>query len=121
MDLRLAAISVDTQEASRQLKSELGLEFHLLRDETRETLKAWGLFNARERGGIAYPATFVVERSGRIVFRSLDRIEARADVETLLAFLRTDSNQVVDNKRRPFTLPKLWDLLAAFSRYTSGR
>ena len=50
-------------------------------------VEAWGVFNRKEKGGIAYPATFVLDRDRTVRFRSLDRTAARVDLGGLLAFL----------------------------------
>jgi hypothetical protein len=51
-------------------------------------VRAYGLLNEKEKGGIAYPATFVLDRELAVRFRSLDRTAKRVDLEGLLAFLR---------------------------------
>jgi hypothetical protein len=71
------------------LAEQLRLPYRLLCDPGREVVRAYGLFNAGEKGGIAYPATFVLEPDRTVRFRSLDRTTSRVDLETLFAFLRT--------------------------------
>src|SRR5262249_4162619 len=71
------------------LAEQLGLRFPLLCDPGREVVAAWGLFSREEKGGIAYPATFVLDRDRTVRFRSLDRTAARVDLEGLFAFLRS--------------------------------
>ncbi|HEY8122363.1 MAG TPA: redoxin domain-containing protein, partial [Myxococcota bacterium] len=70
------------------LALQLGLHFPLLCDPGREVVEAWELFNRAEKGGIAYPATFVLDRERSVRFRSLDRTAARVDLDALFAFLR---------------------------------
>ena len=83
-----AAVSVDPPERSRALAEQLALPFPLLCDPAREVVKAWGLYNREEKGGIAYPATFVLDRERVVRFRSLDRTACRVDLGGLFAFLR---------------------------------
>jgi hypothetical protein len=52
-------------------------------------VQAYGLFNANEKSGIAYPATFVLDRDRTVRFRSLDRTAKRVDLEGLFTFLRS--------------------------------
>ena len=58
----LAAVSVDTPERSAALAEQLGLPFSLLCDPAREAVRAFGVLNEKEKGGIAYPSTFVLDR-----------------------------------------------------------
>ncbi len=85
----LAAVSVDAPERSRALAEQLGLPFPLLCDTAREVVQAYGLFNREEKGGIAYPATLVLDRDRTVRFRSLDRLASRVDLDGLFAFLRS--------------------------------
>ncbi len=84
----LVALSVDAPERSRALAAQLGLSFPLLCDTSREVVRAFGVYNAKEKGGIAYPATFVLDRDRTVRFRSLDRTASRVDLSGLVAFLR---------------------------------
>ena len=88
LGLGLAALSVDEPGRSRALAEQLHLPFPLLCDSGREVVQTYGLFNVKEKGGIAYPATFVLDRDRTVRFRSLDRTAARVDLNALLSFLR---------------------------------
>jgi peroxiredoxin len=84
----LAAISVDDAARSEPVRRELGLKFPLLCDQRREVVKAYGLLNIREKGGIAFPATFVMDRERFVRFRALEDVASRVNVEELLALVR---------------------------------
>jgi peroxiredoxin len=84
----LAALSVDPPERSRALAAQLELPFTLLCDPAREAVERFGVYNRGEKGGIAYPSTFVLERDRRVRFRSLDRTAARVNLDGLFDFLR---------------------------------
>jgi peroxiredoxin len=88
LGLGLAALSVDTPERSRALVEQLRLPFPLLCDPARDVVQAYGVFNRNEKGDIAYPATFVLDRDRTVRFRSLDRTASRVDLEVLFSFLR---------------------------------
>ena len=88
LGLGVAALSVDEARRSRALALQLQLPFPLLCDPAREVVRSYGLFNAKENGGIAYPATFVLDRDRTVRFRSLDRTAKRVDLEGLFTFLR---------------------------------
>jgi peroxiredoxin len=88
LGLGLAALSVDEPKRSSALAAQLHLPFTLLCDPGREIVRLYGLFNEKEKGGIAYPATFVLDRGRTVRFRSLDRTAARVDLDGLFSFLR---------------------------------
>jgi peroxiredoxin len=89
LGMGLSALSVDPPERSRALAEQLHLPFPLLCDPARQVVEAYGLFNREEKGGIAYPATFVLDRDRTVRFRSLDRLASRVDLDGLFAFLRS--------------------------------
>jgi peroxiredoxin len=117
LGLGLAAISVDAPERSRALAEQLGLGFPLLSDTAREVVRAYGVFNRKEKGGIAYPATFVLDRQRTVRFRSLDRTASRVDLDQLFAFLRggLDGSPLTSPKRCA-VVPSLRD----FARVTKN-
>jgi peroxiredoxin len=84
----IAAVSVDPPERSAALRAELALPFTLLGDTRREVVERWGVFNRAEKGGIAYPAVFVIDRDRTVRYRSLDRMRSRVSVDGIVAFLR---------------------------------
>lgn len=87
LGLGLAAVSVDSAERSRALAAQIQLPFLLLSDVGREVVQSYGVFNRSEKGGIAYPATFVLSRDRVVRFRSLDRLATRVDLGALFDFL----------------------------------
>ena len=84
----LVAISVDDAERAEPVRQELGIKFPLLCDTRREVVKAYGLLNSGEKGGIAFPASFVIDRERVIRFRALEEVASRVDVDQLLALVR---------------------------------
>ena len=84
----LVAISVDDAARAEPVRQELGIKFPLLCDTRREVVKAYGLFNARENGGIAFPASFVIDRERVVRFRALEDVASRVNVEQLLELVR---------------------------------
>jgi len=84
---RLAALSVDVPERLRAARARIGLRMPLLCDVTREAVKGWDLYNRRERGGIAVPATVVIGADGAIRFCVREGMARRLRASELLAWL----------------------------------
>ena len=117
-------VSVDTPEASTELRQDLGLDFPVLADTSRETLRSYDLLNRRERQGIAIPATFVVDREGTIVFRSVDRMHSRVRPDSLIGFLKAyadDPSTRIERGEQGFVIPSLGDTLAGLFWKHLGR
>ena len=112
----LVAISVDKPEESQAFKQSLHLPFPLLCDVERKVVSEWGLLNTGEHGGIAYPATWVIDQKRTVRFRSLDQKTSRVDLGTLLAFLRGDEDGAPEPKRS-----KLLPDLGVYRRAIMGR
>ena len=119
----LIAVSVDSPPRSEKMKKELGLGFSLLSDPERDAIRAWSLLNRRERGGIAFPAVFVIDRAGRVVFRSLDRTHVRVDPAPVLTFLEercSDPDLQRENETRTLQTPSVLDSVFAGHRKYLG-
>jgi peroxiredoxin len=96
----LAAISVDDAARAEPVRNELGIKFPLLCDTRREVVKAYGLLNTRENGGIAYPAAFVIDRNRIVRFRALEEVASRVSVGELLSLVRA-LGKGVDSSIKP--------------------
>jgi hypothetical protein len=70
------------------LRRELRLPFPLLSDPERGVIASWGLLNSKERGGVAYPAVFILDPGLGVRFRSLDGTTARVHTGSVVEFLR---------------------------------
>ena len=84
----LVAISVDDAERGQPVRQELGIKFPLLCDTRREFVKAYGLLNSGEKGGIAFPASFVIDHDRIVRFRALEEVASRIRVDQLLELVR---------------------------------
>jgi peroxiredoxin len=84
----LVAISVDDAARAEPVRQELGLKFPLLCDTSRAVVKKYGLLNSGEKGGIAFPATFVIDRERVVRFRALEEVASRVSVDQLLELVR---------------------------------
>ena len=87
LDAEVLAISVDPPEKSREIVEAYGITFPVLSDPD---LTAIDLFDVRHVGGgldgdIARPATFILDREGRVVWRQLtENWRIRLRPETVL-------------------------------------
>lgn len=80
----LAALSVDGPEKSRAVREQLGLSFSILCDTERTVVRQWGVYNAREKGGIAKPAVFILD-PGRVVrCVSVDEVASRVPASEIV-------------------------------------
>ena len=86
--VELVAISVDDAARAEPVRRDLGIEFPLLCDTGRVAVEAYGLLNEREHGGIAFPASFVIDRERLVRFRALEDVASRVSVEQLLDLVR---------------------------------
>jgi peroxiredoxin len=85
---KLAAISVDSPEKSQAVREELHLGFPILCDTQKQVVREWGVYNAREKGGIAKPAVFIIDSGRSVRYVSVDEIASRvraSDVASLIA------------------------------------
>ena len=85
----VVAISVDPPERSAVLRIDLQLPFPILCDRSRKVITEWGLLNAREKGGIAIPATILIDRSGIVRLREQEEMAARIAPAKMLEYVRT--------------------------------
>jgi len=79
---------VDDAARAETVRQELGIKFPLLCDTSREVVKKCGLLNSGEKGGIAFPASFVIDRDRVVRFRALEQVASRVSVDQLLELVR---------------------------------
>jgi peroxiredoxin Q/BCP len=96
----LVAISVDEAARAESVRQELGIKFPLLCDTGREVVKKYGLLNSGEKGGIAFPASFVIDRERLVRFRALEEVASRVSVDQLLELAR-ELGRGVEPKTKP--------------------
>ena len=83
----LAALSVDSPEKSQAVREELHINFPIFCDTQRQVVREWGVYNAREKGGIAKPAVFIIDSGRSVRYVSVDEIASRvraSDIASLL-------------------------------------
>jgi peroxiredoxin len=104
LDAGVVGLSVDPPDRSEAMRRSLHLPFPILCDGERRVVRDWGLYNAGEMGGIAFPAVFVVDRDLTIRYRSLDRTRQRVSTGDVLAFLRAGGGGAASPEPRRRTI-----------------
>jgi peroxiredoxin len=87
LGVHIAGLSVDSPERSDRLRCQYEIPFPILCDTEKEVVRAWGLFNAEERGGIAVPAVVLIGRDLRIRLIMVEGVSRRVRAGDLLGFL----------------------------------
>ena len=104
---RVVALSVDEPERTEHLRRSMRLPFPILCDVGRQVVRDWDLFNSREKGGIAVPATFVIDSQRCVRLSSVDGVLHRAGTEAVLACVRGQATEAAKRTLRPVILPAL--------------
>ena len=89
LGVQIAALAVDSPEQSDRVRRQYELPFPILCDTQKEVVRAWGLYNADEKGGIAVPAVVLVGRDRRIRLSRIEGVATRVRGADLLRFLRS--------------------------------
>lgn len=84
----MAAVSVDPPQVSEGLRTQLSLSFPVLCDTERRVIRDWDILNARERGGIAKPAVFVMDPDRMVRFAAIDHVVRRTPAVEIVSFLQ---------------------------------
>jgi peroxiredoxin len=85
----VVAISVDPPERSETLRRELQLPFAILCDTEHRVIRDWDIYNSSERGGLAKPCVFVIDRNGVVKYFSLDGIAKRVPASEIVHLLES--------------------------------
>jgi peroxiredoxin len=109
----IAALSVDDPARAAAMRDTLKLPFPVLCDSNRDVVTAWGLLNRHEKGGIAYPAVFVLDRDRTVRYRSLDRTASRVSTDAVMEFLRSGMQGSPEPPKRRTIWPGLSTFVAA--------
>jgi peroxiredoxin len=117
LGVHLAALAVDSPEQSDRVRRQYELPFPILCDTQKEVVRALGLFNAEEKGGIAVPAIVLLGRDRRIRLIMVEEVTTRVRAADLLSFLRSHpvtansaDDMPSDAQRQRVIFPSLVDL-----------
>ena len=107
----VVAISVDSPGKSEAVRQELRLPFPILSDMDRRVVQQWDIYNAKEKGGIARPAVFIINRDRIVRYCSIDVTSARVPVSEIVRILQT--KEEARPARRQLFLPHPADFIRA--------
>jgi len=105
----VVAVAVDPPERSEAVRRQLELPFAILCEVGRKIVHEWGVFEPEQMGGIAKPAVFIVDRTGRVKFASVDREAVRVPAATVVDVLTSSIQSNQDEVKRRAILPRLSD------------
>jgi peroxiredoxin len=115
----LVAISVDAPEVSEALRRQMSLSFAILCDTERQVVRAWDVFNSREKGGIAKPAVFIIGADLTARFASLDAVAVRVPASEIVRILR--GLQPAAPARRRVYIPTLANIVRGLGNFLKFR
>jgi len=107
----VAAVSVDAPEKSEILRVDLSLPFPILCDTERRVVRDWGIYNSREKGGIAKPAVFIIEPSRVVLYASVDTVARRVPATQIVSLLQNVAKP--QPVRRRVYVPLLFEWISA--------
>ncbi len=107
----LVAVSVDSLEKSETVRQELHLPFPILCDTERRVVQQWDIYNAREKGGIAKPSVFIIDRDRTVRYSSVDEVASRVPASEIVRILQATSGE--RSAHRKFYFPRLGDFFRA--------
>ncbi len=84
----LVAVSVDAPEKSEALRVHLSLPFPILCDTERRVVRDWGIYNSRERDGIAKPAVFIIDPTRVVRYAATDAVVTRVPAAEVISLLQ---------------------------------
>ena len=69
------------------MRRELNLPFSVLCDIDRRVIRDWDIYNSRERGAIAKPSVFLIDRDRTVHCASVDAIAKRVRASEIVSLL----------------------------------
>ncbi|GAB4336026.1 MAG: hypothetical protein Kow0099_08740 [Candidatus Abyssubacteria bacterium] len=82
--VELATVSADPIENLRAYTEKNSVPFIMLSDTDRTVIKQYGVYNPKERGGVAIPSVFIIDREGTVRFAGIERTVLRVSSKKLV-------------------------------------
>ena len=64
------------------------MPFPILCDTERRVVRDWGIYNSREKGGIAKPAVFIIDPSHVVRYAAVDAVVKRVPAAEIISLLQ---------------------------------
>ncbi len=96
----LVAVSVDAPEKSEAVRKQLRLPFPILSDTERRVVQEWGIYNPKEKGGIAKPAVFILASDRTVRFDSVDDVSDRVPAADVVSMLQERRETMPTGRKR---------------------
>jgi len=81
---QIVTISSDSVEELGEYRQKSSMPFVMLGDSGRDVIKQYDVYNSSERGGIAIPAVFIVDRAGVMRYSNVEGKYIRVRSKQLL-------------------------------------
>jgi alkyl hydroperoxide reductase subunit AhpC len=112
---------VDSPEELAALREQEDLPFEVLSDPDKSLISEWDIVNEKERGGIAFPNTYVINQDREVVCHSRDTTASRVKCDPLIEFLQNyDQNashrQELEDHDKSFQWPSLSSMIWGLPR-----
>jgi len=104
-------VSVDGPDESEALRAHLSLPFPILCDTERRVVREWGIYNSREKGGIAKPAVFILDPSQAVRFAAVDTVVKRVPAAEIVGLVQNSAK--AQPVRRKLYVPRFSDWISA--------
>ena len=104
----VVAVSVDAPGKSEALRAHLSLAFPILCDTERRVVRDWGIYNSREKGGIAEPAVFIIDPSRMVGYAAVDAVVRRVPAAEIVSLLQNAVNAQPVRRRVHVPLLSEW-------------
>lgn len=85
---RIACVSAEGPSLLAFFRRERGIGFPMVSDEGGHVAESLGLLDPRDHGGVAHPATFVLDRDLTVRQRVLDSLARRTPADEMLRLVR---------------------------------
>jgi peroxiredoxin len=109
---RLVAVAVDSPNKSEALRQQLSLQFPILCDTERRLVREWGIYNPREKGGIAKPAVFLIDPDRVTRFAAVDSVSTRVSAPEMIRLLKISGKETYSAQPKRY-IPRFSDWLRA--------
>jgi len=86
--IAVVGLSVDAPDKSEALRVHPSLPFSIFCDTERRVVRDWGIYDSREKGGIAKPAVFIIDPSHVVLYAAVDAVVRRVPAAEIVPLLQ---------------------------------